>query len=378
MEHHDTRRYPEPLAIEARGLVKDFDGFRAVDGIDFSVPTGSIYGVLGPNGSGKTTTINMLATISKPTAGCAKVFGYDTQTQAHIVRQLIGLTGQFASIDESLSAQENLMLFGRLLGLSAAEAKKRAADLLEEFALTTVAKRPIAKFSGGMRRRLDLAVSLISQPPLIFLDEPTTGLDPRTRIQMWETIERLVSKGATVLLTTQYLDEADHLADKVMVLDRGKVVADGTPDELKASVGSASVQLSLEAASDFAAAAQILERVLAVQVMTVDASTLRASTPGTHKVIDALLALGEAGIPIAEINVQKPTLDEVFFALTGKAPEGERAEGDNGDSAGGAGKPGSASGAGSWGGMGKPRTAAHAAEVSKVAHADKRVKGERS
>jgi ABC-2 type transport system ATP-binding protein len=194
------------LAIEATDLVKIFGDNRAVDGVSLAVPTGSIYGVLGPNGAGKTTTINMLATLLKPDGGTAKIFGHDVEHEAQIVRQLIGVTGQYASVDETLSAAENLVVFSRLLGLSKTEARQKAVDLLEEFGLTEAAKRPIAKFSGGMRRRLDLAVSLIAQPPLIFLDEPTTGLDPRTRTQMWDTIRRLVASGSTILLTTQYLD----------------------------------------------------------------------------------------------------------------------------------------------------------------------------
>jgi ABC-2 type transport system ATP-binding protein len=197
--------------------------------------------VLGPNGAGKTTTISMLATLLRPDAGQARIFGHDVVREAQIVRQLIGVTGQYASVDETLSATENLIIFSRLLGLSSADARKKSTQLLEEFGLTEAAKRPLAKFSGGMRRRLDLAASLIAQPPLIFLDEPTTGLDPRTRAQMWETIRRLVSTGSTVLLTTQYLDEADQLADRIAVIDRGKVVAEGTTNELKASIGTASL-----------------------------------------------------------------------------------------------------------------------------------------
>jgi ABC-2 type transport system ATP-binding protein len=225
-------------AIEAYGLKKAFKDTLAVDGIDLKVETGSIYGILGPNGAGKTTVINMLATLMRPDAGEARVFGYDVVKQALQVRQLIGLTGQFASVDENLSATENLVIFGRLLGLSRANAKLKACELLEEFDLTDAAKRPLSKFSGGMRRRLDLAASLIAQPPLIFLDEPTTGLDPRTRNQMWETIRRLVREGSTILLTTQYLDEADQLADRVAIIDHGRVVAENTPVALKASVGA--------------------------------------------------------------------------------------------------------------------------------------------
>ena len=226
------------LAIEARGLVKTFGKLRAVDGVDLSVRVGSIVGVLGPNGAGKTTTINMLTTLLKPNGGIAQIFGHDVVKQAKEVRHLIGLTGQFATIDEALTATENLVIFGRLLGLSRKNAKSRASELLEEFTLTEAANKPLKEFSGGMRRRLDLAASLITRPPLIFLDEPTTGLDPRTRNQMWETIRNLVATGSTVLLTTQYLDEADQLADDIYVIDQGRVVAHDTPFGLKQSVGA--------------------------------------------------------------------------------------------------------------------------------------------
>ncbi len=232
------------LAIEAHGLVKVFGDNRAVDGVDLSIPTGCIYALLGPNGAGKTTIINMLTTLLKPDGGNAKVFGHDVVHETQVVRQLISVTGQSAAVDEKLSASENLTIFALLLGLSRSEASKRAAELLEEFGLADAAKRTLDKFSGGMRRRLDLASSLIVQAPLIFLDEPTTGLDPRTRIQMWESIRRLVSSGSTILLTTQYLDEADQLADRIAVIDHGRVVAEGTPRELKAAVGKATLHLA--------------------------------------------------------------------------------------------------------------------------------------
>ena len=209
-------------AVEAKGLSKNFGTNKAVDGVDLHVPQGAIYGVLGPNGAGKTTAIRMLATLLKPDAGTAKIFGHDVVKEPQIVRQLVGVTGQYASVDEALSATENLMIFSRLLGLSRKEARRKSAELLEEFGLTEAAKRPLKHFSGGMRRRLDLAASLIAKPPLIFLDEPTTGLDPRTRNQMWETIRQLVKSGSTVLLTTQYLQEADELADRIAVIDHGR------------------------------------------------------------------------------------------------------------------------------------------------------------
>lgn len=317
----------QDLAVEAHGLVKVFGENRAVDGVDLQVKAGSIYGVLGPNGAGKTTTIRMLATLLRPDAGTGRIFGYDIEKDSQIVRQLIGVTGQYASVDESLSATENLVIFSRLLGLGRAESKRKAAELLEEFGLTEAAKRPLKNFSGGMRRRLDLAASLIAQPPLIFLDEPTTGLDPRTRAQMWETIRRLVKTGSTVLLTTQYLDEADQLADRIAVIDRGHVVAEGTVDELKASVGTSSLQLRVQQTTDIAEARRIVNHVLAVQSnVSSEATKITAPMTDADRVTDLLIALREAGIPLAEVSVQKPTLDEVFLTITGQGVKEEAAQ----------------------------------------------------
>lgn len=319
-----TQKAPKQaqLAIEAQGLVKVFGDNRAVDGVDLQVATGSIYGVLGPNGAGKTTAIRMLATLLRPDAGSARIFGHDVGKEPQIVRQLIGVTGQYASVDESLSATENLLIFSRLLGLSRAESRRKAADLLEEFGLTEAAKRPLKHFSGGMRRRLDLAASLIAQPPLIFLDEPTTGLDPRTRNQMWDTIRRLVNSGSTILLTTQYLEEADQLADRVAVIDHGRVVAEGTVDDLKSSVGSSSLHLRVQHLQQMKPARQIVERVLGVQA-AVSAEAAKITAPMGHAdvVTDLLIALREAGIALSEMSVQKPTLDEVFLSLTGRGVE---------------------------------------------------------
>lgn len=314
-------------AVEARGLVKAFGDNRAVNGVDLKVKAGSIYGVLGPNGAGKTTTIRMLATLLRPDAGSARIFGHDVVKESQIVRQLIGVTGQYASVDESLSATENLIIFSRLLGLGRAEARRKAAELLEEFGLTEAAKRPLKNFSGGMRRRLDLAASLIAQPPLIFLDEPTTGLDPRTRAQMWETIRRLVKTGSTVLLTTQYLDEADQLADRIAVIDRGHVVAEGTVDELKASVGTSSLHLRVQEPQDMEAARRITDRVLGVHSSaTSEAAKITAPLSDADRVADLLIALREAGIRLAEVSVQKPTLDEVFLTITGRGVSEEAPE----------------------------------------------------
>lgn len=319
-------------AVEARGLVKTFGDNRAVDGVDLNVRAGSIYGVLGPNGAGKTTTIRMLATLMRPDAGEARIFGHDVAKESHIVRQLIGVTGQYASVDESLSATENLIIFSRLLGLGRVEARRKAEELLEEFGLTEAAKRPLKNFSGGMRRRLDLAASLIAQPPLIFLDEPTTGLDPRTRTQMWDTIRRLVVTGSTVLLTTQYLDEADQLADRIAVIDKGKVVAEGTVDELKASVGTSSLHLRVQDAQVIGDAREIVEQVLKVRSnVTAEAGKITAPMADADQVTDLLIALRTRGIHLAEISVQKPTLDEVFLTITGHGAT-ENASQDSGQS----------------------------------------------
>ena len=274
--------------------------------------------MLCPNGAGKTTTIRMLATLLKADAGAAQIFGYDVEKESQLVRQLIGVTGQYASVDESLSAMENLIIFSRLLGLGRIEAKRKAIELLEEFGLMEAAKRPLKNFSGGMRRRLDLAASLIAQPPLIFLDEPTTGLDPRTRNQMWETIRRLVKEGSTVLLTTQYLQEADELADRIAVIDRGQVVAEGTVNELKESIGTSSLHLSVQKEQYMQEARLIVERVINVQsAISSEGGKITAPMADADRVTDLLITLREAGIPLAELSVQKPTLDEVFLSITG-------------------------------------------------------------
>ena len=313
-------------AIEARGLVKIFGDNRAVDGIDLTIPTGCIYGVLGPNGAGKTTVINILATLLKADAGTAKIFGHDLQREAQIVRQLIGVTGQSATVDEKLSATENLVIFGRLLGLSGYEAREKAAELLEEFGLTEAAKLTLDKFSGGMRRRLDLAASLIAQPPLIFLDEPTTGLDPRTRNQMWNTIRRLVSSGSTILLTTQYLDEADQLADRIVVIDHGRVIAEGTPHDLKTAIGVAALHLRLADNKDIEEAILIIQTVLQVKASIPEPALITAPMADPERITDLLHNLREANIRLAGVSVQEPTLDEVFLAVTGVTKQAEKGD----------------------------------------------------
>ncbi|MBF6211408.1 ATP-binding cassette domain-containing protein [Nocardia puris] len=314
------------LAVEADGLVKVFGEQRAVDGVSLAVPRGAVYGVLGPNGAGKTTTLRMLATLLRPDGGSARIFGRDVVAEPTAVRSLLGVTGQYASVDEDLSATENLMLFSRLLGLSRADARRKSADLLEEFGLTEAANKALKNFSGGMRRRLDLAASLIASPPLLFLDEPTTGLDPRTRAQMWDTIRRLVREGTTVLLTTQYLDEADQLADRIAVIDRGRVIADGTADELKSSVGGSSLHLTLADRAQLEDARRVVADFLGAQAtVTPEAGRLTAPLPNADVTTDLLIRLREWEIPVDEITVSKPSLDEVFLTITGRpADDAER------------------------------------------------------
>jgi ABC-2 type transport system ATP-binding protein len=313
-----TTNTPGNLAVEAHGLVKDFSGFKAVDGIDLEVRQGEIFGVLGPNGAGKTTMLKMLATLLTIDGGEASIFGVDVRTEPHRIRQLLGVTGQYASVDENLTASENLWLFARLQGVGTKEAKATASRLLGQFALEEAADKPISQFSGGMRRRLDLAASLITRPPLIFLDEPTTGLDPRTRGQMWDTIRGLVADGSTILLTTQYLDEADQLADRIAVIDRGVKVAEGTPDELKTSVGDSTLQLQLAEGTDQSLAVEVVRRIVGEEpVLTPESGRMNVALEVADGAADVLIGLRQAGVSITSVSVDKPTLDEVFLALTG-------------------------------------------------------------
>jgi ABC-2 type transport system ATP-binding protein len=310
------------LAIETEGLVKVFGTTRAVDGVDLAVRTGGVYGFLGPNGAGKTTTIRILATLLRPDAGSARVLGHDVVADPGAVRSRIGLTGQYASVDEDLTGFENLVLLGRLLGYSRPRAKSRAAELLDGFDLTVAAGRPVKKYSGGMRRRLDIAASIVVTPDLMFLDEPTTGLDPRSRNQVWDIVRALVAGGTTVLLTTQYLDEADQLADRIAVIDRGRVIAEGTPGELKASVGYGSLHVRLLDPAQRPAAERVLAAALGVPVeLDSDPAALFARVSDPERVAVALAELSRAGVAFTDFALGQPSLDEVFLALTGHPAE---------------------------------------------------------
>ncbi|WP_229749540.1 ATP-binding cassette domain-containing protein [Flexivirga endophytica] len=304
-------------AVDVRDLTVRFGEFVAVDGVSFTVPTGSVLGLLGPNGAGKTTIVRVLATLLPATSGTAGIFGHDVRRDPHAVREVIGVTGQYASVDEELTARENLLIFARLLRYTRAGARRRCDELLEEFALSDAADRALKNFSGGMRRRLDLATSLIAEPPLIFLDEPTTGLDPRTRQQMWATVRRLVDGGSTVVLTTQYLEEADQLADNIVVIDHGRVVAEGSADHLKSSVGTGTLRLVLRDGAERATAGSVMEQLAGHQVEIDSDGSLAVPVNDASLVTDVLIGLRDKGIEVDDVGVHKPTLDEVFFQLTG-------------------------------------------------------------
>ena len=319
------------LAIEAQGLVKVFGSTRAVDGVNLAVESGSVYGFLGPNGAGKTTTIRVLATLLQPDGGRASVFGHDVVTEADAVRSRIALTGQFASIDEDLTGVENLIMLGRLLGFSRAQARNRAGDLLGAFGLADAAGKQVKAYSGGMRRRIDIAASIVVAPDLMFLDEPTTGLDPRSRNQVWDIIRALVAEGTSVLLTTQYLDEADQLAGRIAVIDKGRVIAEGTPGELKASVGSGALHVRLVDAGRRQDAVELLSRLLDEPVQAAaDGLSLTARVQEPDRVAAALAQLGEVGIGVREFSLGQPSLDEVFLALTGHPADEDESDGSTG------------------------------------------------
>jgi ABC-2 type transport system ATP-binding protein len=308
-------------AVSASGLVKSYGSVRALVGVDLEVAPGTVLGLLGPNGAGKTTIIRILTTLLRPDAGTAQVAGLDVVRDAARLREQIGLAGQYAAVDENLTGLENLTMVGRLYGEPRAQAKRRGHELLERFELLDAASRPTKTYSGGMRRRLDLAAALVANPPVLFLDEPTTGLDPRSRLQLWETIEGLVAEGTTVLLTTQYLDEADRLATEIAVIDHGRVLAGGTPDELKDRVGGERLEIRLEDA----ALAEVAVRALASlgdepPIVAGDLVTVGVRRRG-GTIVEAVRRLDEARVGVEDIALRRPTLDDVFLALTGHAAE---------------------------------------------------------
>ncbi|MEE1939303.1 ATP-binding cassette domain-containing protein [Streptomyces sp. TRM 70361] len=312
-----------PGAIHAEGLVKTFGDVKALDGVDLDVPEGTVLGLLGPNGAGKTTTVRVLTTLLRPDSGRATVAGIDVLAQPHQVRRSIGLSGQFAAVDEYLTGRENLTMVGRLYQMSARDAKRRADELLERFNLADAADRTARTYSGGMRRRLDLAAALVVSPPVMFMDEPTTGLDPRNRQALWEVIEELVSGGTTLLLTTQYLEEADRLAHDIAVVDHGRVIARGTSDELKARIGGERIEVVVHRREEITAAQEVL-RVLGRGAVALEEHTRRLTVPvvgGAKLLAEVIRDLDARGIEIDDIGLRRPTLDDVFISLTGHAAE---------------------------------------------------------
>jgi ABC-2 type transport system ATP-binding protein len=318
-------------AIEATGLMKTFktrkNTVKALDGIDLEVSEGSVLGLLGPNGAGKTTAVRVLTTLMEPDGGTAMVLGHDVVKEAGTVRGLVGLSGQYAAVDELLTGRENLWMFGRLYRLSSKQAKQRADELLDTFDLTDAADRILKTYSGGMRRRLDLAGSLIAHPRVLFLDEPTTGLDPRSRLDLWQIIRDRVSEGVTILLTTQYLEEADELADSIVVMDHGSVIARGTADELKAKVGGERIEVVVQEPDEVYRGLELLTAALEItdpDSTSLDKHTRRITMPapgGSSTLVEVIRTLDGADIRIADIGLRRPTLDDVFLSLTGHAPD---------------------------------------------------------
>jgi len=319
-------------AIEASGLTKIYlskkGEVRALDGLDLEVEEGTVLGLLGPNGAGKTTTVRILATLLRPDSGTASVLGYDVVRDAHQLRRLVGLSGQYAAVDENLTGRENLWMFGRLYQLSSSTARARAGELLDQFDLADAGDRVVKTYSGGMRRRLDLASALIGRPRLLFLDEPTTGLDPRGRMGMWEVIRRLVREGSTLLLTSQYLEEADALADVIAVVDHGKIIARGSADELKSQVGGERIEVVIHDPVRLHDAREVVARCCVAEA-SVDEHARRLTAPaqgGAQQLVSVIRALDEGGIAIDDIGLRRPTLDDVFLSLTGHAAEDRAAD----------------------------------------------------
>ena len=325
---HATDPGTAPAAITATGLTKCFGDLTALDGLDLTVPEGTVLGLLGPNGAGKTTAVSILTTLLEPDAGEATIAGADLRTEPHLVRQRIGLSGQYAAVDEVLTGIENLEMIGRLYRMSRADAKARARELIERFDLVDAGDRPVKTYSGGMRRRLDLAGALVAEPPVLFLDEPTTGLDPRSRLDLWDVIRELVERGATLLLTTQYLEEADQLADDIVVIDHGRALARGTADELKLQVGGERIQATVADVAQLAAAEAILADVADGDVeVNETARTLLAPISGGVKALaTALREFESRDIGLSDIGLRRPTLDDVFLTLTGHAAGNGRDE----------------------------------------------------
>lgn len=312
-------------SIVVKDLHKSYKDLKVLQGVSFSVKKGDILALLGPNGAGKTTTVNILSTLLQPDKGGAKINGYDIKDNAGEVRSNIGLTGQYAAVDEYLTGEENLELVGRLYRLSKATAKSRAKELLKQFDLVEASNRPVKTYSGGMRRRLDLSMSLIASPPIIFLDEPTTGLDPRSRLTMWSMIEKLAKEGTTILLTTQYMEEADHLADNIVVIDNGKVIAEGTSDELKSKVGSDRLELTIDKKSSLEKAEEVIDGKV-LKVDREDRIVSIATKKGAGELRQILEQLEAAKINVVDVSLHRPTLDDVFLSLTGKATSDEEKE----------------------------------------------------
>ena len=323
-----------PFAVEAVDLVKRFGDFTAVDGISFAVPTGTVLGMLGPNGAGKTTTVRMMTTLSEPTSGTARINGYDVLDDPGMVRRSMGLTGQAATVDELLTGRENMRMIGGLYGIGRKALRERTEELLDQFSLTDAGDKTVREYSGGMRRRIDLAVSLIAAPPVLFLDEPTTGLDPHSRNELWDVLRRLVKAGTTLVLTTQYLEEADQLADRIVVIDAGRIIAEGTPLELKKQAGAASLIATVTDAADLAPARALLARVSDEVFVDENARTLTLPAGGLGDLTTVASLLDESGIAVDDLGLSRPSLDDVFLSLTGHRAEPSAADTDSeGDSA---------------------------------------------